>query len=555
MGLVACTGMVDGPLGPSSSERSTTGTPSVVGPGGSPSSGQGVVAGSSKESALITCTERSVGAAPLRRLTRAQYAHTIEDLLALTPDVSGFPADDSTGGYEVALGMSSLLVESYGDAAEQLAKQAELKRLLPCEVASGDDACAKSFIARFSRRAFRRASSEEEQARLFAVYSAGRASTFEAGVRLVLQAVLMSPSFVYHVEPRAGRDQSGLDKLASFALANRLSYLLWSSAPDDALLLAAEQGELESEAGLLAEAERMMSARPEATQRGFREFYRQWLGFDQLEALERDRTRYPEFTPALGAALRDSLSRQIDALAFEQHGTLADLLSSDHAYVNRALAPLFGVSTPSDELSRVSLDGAQRKGLLTHPALLTALAKPNQSDPVLRGKFVRERLLCQPLPPPPPNVAVVPPDPAPGLSTRARFAEHSANAACAGCHKLMDPIGFGLEHYDALGRYRTLDEGIAVDAAGEIVATDDANGKFVGGPALSAQLASSRQVHDCVATQFFRFALGRSESAADRCSIAHTAQRFGDAGGTLAELLLSVVKSDAFRFRAVSEVP
>jgi hypothetical protein len=570
--MISCTGAIEAPLSPHDDAPYASpkgggfddppGTPGVPGsptgmvgsvvPGGSPidPTTPGMT------SAPLTCTKRSVGTTPLKRLSRVQYTRTVEDIVGIKPDVSSFPADDSTSGYEVALGMSSLLVEAYGESAATIAKAADLKKVLPCDPLKGEDVCAKSFIAQFSRRAFRRATSAAEQTRLLAVYTAGRtASNFDGGVRLVLEAVLQSPSFVYHVEQTDGADASGLLKLTPYALANRLSYLIWGSAPDNALLDAAAAGKLATQEGLLTEARRLITLNPEAARKGFRDFYRQWLSLEQLDSMERDKVRYPEFTRQLAVDLGESLSRQIDSAVWGEAGGLESLLRGDTAFVNANVAPLFGAKSTSSTFVEVGLDATQRKGLLTHPALLSVLAKPNQSDPVLRGKFVRERLFCQPLPPPPPDVATVPPDPKPGLTTRQRFAEHSSNASCAGCHKLMDPIGFGLENYDALGRFRATDEGLAVDSSGEILGSADANGAFKGALELADKLADSAHVQDCVATQYFRFALARNETNADECSLFHAFKGFKSAGGSLSELIMEVVKSDAFRYRDASEVP
>jgi len=180
---------------------------------------------------------------------------------------------------------------------------------------------------------------------------------------------------------------------------------------------------------------------------------------------------------------------------------------------------------------------------------MAATSKPNQTSPVHRGVFVRERLLCTALPPPPPDVAATPPDPDPGLTTRERFAEHTADAACAGCHRLIDPLGFGFEHFDPLGRWRTREHGYPVDARGEVLATHDLDGPFDGVSELGAKLAGSDQVQRCVATQVFRFSFGRGENDIDACAIEAYARAFVDGGHRFDALLEAVVRSDAFRFR------
>jgi hypothetical protein len=562
-----CTGSIEGALGPGGSGGSfaePTRPGSTPGETPSPSDGEepsiptkpGAPTTPGMSSAPLTCTKRSVGSAPFRHLTKVQYARTVQDVVGVAADVSAFPADDVTHGFDVGVNVSSLLVEAYADAAAATAARADLKKLVPCDPAVGDDACAKKFVDDFSRRLFRRATTESERAALLGVYAVGRTNgTFERGARLVVEAALQSPSFLYHVEQSEAADGDGLRKLSPYTLANRLSYLLWGSAPDVALLDAAAAGKLATAEGMESEARRLMSARPDAARRGFRDFYRQWLSLGELETMERDPVRYPEFNRALATALDESLSRQIDATVWDDKGDIAALLSGETAFVNGALAPLFGVSASGTTLSEVALDPTRRRGLLTHPALLSVLAKSNQSDPVIRGKFVRERLLCQPLPPPPPNVATVPPDPKPGLTTRQRFSEHSANPTCSGCHKLMDPIGFGLEHFDAIGRYRANEEGVAIDASGEIVSTASTNGAFQGPVELATKLGESREVRDCVATQYFRFALARTETNADGCALTQAFRELGERGGSIEELILAVVRSDAFRYTSQEGTP
>jgi hypothetical protein len=210
------------------------------------------------------------------------------------------------------------------------------------------------------------------------------------------------------------------------------------------------------------------------------------------------------------------------------------------------------VTGPKGEgFERVSLDPKQRAGLLTQASLLAVNAKPNQSSPVHRGKFVRERLLCQPLPPPPNNVNIQPPDVDPKATTRQKFAQHSSDPYCAGCHKLMDPIGFGFESYDGIGQFRTKDHGLPVDASGELTGTRDSDGKFDGAIELAARLGDSAEVRECVATQWFRFGYGHGEEKADSCAMSQLQDAFRAADYNVKELLVALTRTDAFRYRNV----
>ena len=196
----------------------------------------------------------------------------------------------------------------------------------------------------------------------------------------------------------------------------------------------------------------------------------------------------------------------------------------------------------------VDLPRDQRSGVLTQASVMTVLATAEHTSPILRGKFVRERLLCEPIPPPPPGVIITPPKVDPKVTAKQRFAQHRADASCAGCHQLMDPIGFGFEHYDGVGRFRTaVDGAFPVDAVGELSGTGASDGPFDGAVELGARLASSEQVRRCVAAQWFRFALGRSERDGDASSLAAAYQAFEREGFDIRELVVAITRTDAFR--------
>lgn len=501
---------------------------------------------------VVSCDRPRADTAPLHHLTRGQYARTVRDLLGVESSVSdGFAPDENTDGYEVGSRVAPLLAEQYFDAAEHLSERAvteNLAALVPCEPASGDEACARAFIASFARRAFRRTATAEEQDGLLGLYRANAGFGFEAGIQAVIMGALASPAFLYHAEPAPeGARPGDVVPLDDFALASRLSYFLWGSMPDDALLDAAAAGELDVE----AQARRLL-ADPRSTE-GLLDFARQWLSLDALDGMRRDAERYPEFAADTGPRLRASIEAYVAEVFRGEDPSVEALLLGTFGYFDGPLAASLGIEgVEGDELVRVELDPAERRGLLTQPALLAVLAKPNQSDPIHRGLFVRQRLLCQQLPPPPDDIAVVAPDPAPGLTTRERFAEHTANARCQGCHVLIDPLGFGFEHYDAMGRWRDLDEGRPVDASGEVFSTQDADGPFDGIPDLAAQLATSRQVRECVALQAYRYAMGRTESTRDACSVADMQEDFRTSDYDLRELFVAIVRTEAFRSMEVA---
>ncbi|HJL32738.1 MAG TPA: DUF1592 domain-containing protein, partial [Polyangiaceae bacterium LLY-WYZ-15_(1-7)] len=500
----------------------------------------------------LTCDAPVVPPTVIRRLTRDQYDLTVRDLLGdATGPARAFPADDDAEGFQVGGIASALLVEQVAATAEVLAERAamDLDALLPCSPTAAG--CADAFIDDFGRRAYRRPLTDDEHARLRTVFDVGEAEEgFAGGAELVVRTVLQSPHFLYHVEEVPASASAGdVVPVEDYALASRLSYFLWGSMPDEALLDAAAAGRLRDRAGLLAEAERMLED-PRALE-GFHSFTGQWLHVEKIDGVSKDPAVHPEFTDAVARDLQRSLELFLEEV-FER-GDARLLFDATFAYVNANVAPYFGLEASDfgDDFERVDVDPTQRAGIVTHPGLLAYLGKPNQSDPIHRAVFVFERLLCQNLPSPPDDIAIVAPDPEPGLTTRERFAEHSSNPACASCHALLDPIGFGFEHYDATGAWRDEENGRPVDATGEIVGTEDVNGPFDGAVDLAHRLSESDQATRCVARELFRFALQRVEVSDDACSLQSIDDGFAEADYDLRELMLAIVGSDAFRFQQV----
>lgn len=531
----------------------------LPGIGGGPGSGGNSTTGTRPPSFAEGCGAVELPAGPLRHLTRAEYDNVVRALLGDdSHPAQAFPPDDNTDGIEVGLTVSPLHAEKYFEAAELLAERAvttNLSSLLPCDPATdGEDACGAEFIDTFAPRAWRRPLTADERARFVTLFSTTRDGyDFATGVQQVIHAALASPNFLYHFEEKpADATANDIVQVTGYAMANRLSFFLWSSMPDDTLFAAAESGALDSPEGIAVQARRMLED-PRAKD-GVRNFFRQWLELDRLEGLEKDATRYPEFDGQLADAMRESLDAYVDYVFWEGDGSVETLLTGDFAFVNARLAGLYGmVGVEGTDMQRMTVDTAQRGGLLTQPGLLAVLAKANQSDPVHRGKFVRERMLCQQLPPPPDDIVIRAPDPAPGLSTRERFAEHSTNEACVGCHELMDPIGFAFENFDAIGQWRDEDEGMPVDASGELLRTADIDGAFDGVNELSQRLASSNQVKECVARQAFRFSIGRVETMLDSCALDALDERFAASGWNMRELMVSITQTDAFLYRRIPE--
>ncbi len=506
------------------------------------------------------CAEPAVGLQPLRRLTRDQYTRTVRDLLGIDTDVAdGFPTDERLGAFEsnAIAPISNLGVEQYMAAAETLAADAMAlhhDELVGCDpVTMGQEPCAEAFIRDLGKRAHRRPLSEDEVQMYLGLFQGARdGSDFDAALQLVLQTMLQSPHFLYHVEVGGQSDSPSEEIVAvdGYALASRLSYYLWGTMPDEALFAAAESGALAEADGLEAQAERLL-ADPRAAET-IASFHLQWLHVDDMTAVDKDQELFPDFDEGLKAAMQQEVADFASYVIQEGDGNLRTLMSGSFTVSDDPqLLALYGVERPVGHQSGepIELDPAQRAGLLTQPALLAKAAHTDQSSPVHRGVVVRENFLCQPLPTPPDDVDDTPPDPDPNATTRERFAEHTSDPACAACHVLIDGLGFGFENYDAVGAFRTMEGDLPVDASGEVVATADIDGPFDGAVELAGMLASSTNVQQCVSRQWLNFAIGRVVGDEDACSSDAVYAAFEASDLDVPSLILSVVSSDAFRYR------
>lgn len=550
--LTACTGIASNPT---PGQGDPAGAP---GPGGS--AGGSTAAGGSTSSAPLDCSQVHPGPARARRLNRFEYDNTVRDLLAdTTHPAQKFPTEErSRLGLDndaAALTISPVLVEQYQQAAESLAATAvaQLGSLLPCDPQqAGEEACGKAFIQSFGAKAFRRPLEAEESDRLWRVLDAGRTSeSFAAGVRMVLEAVLQSPAFLYRVELGAIPAAAGAAvRLTSFEMAARLSYFFWQSMPDDTLRAAAANDGLQQDDAITAQATRLL-ADPRAREMTAH-FHEAWLRLDRYSALEKDAQVFSAFTPEIPALLAQETRTFLDHWLWDGEGDVASLFTAPYTFMNQKLATYYGVTGPSgDAFVRVDLAAEQRQGLLGQGGLLAVLAKANQTGPVQRGKFVREQFFCQDIPPPPAGVVIKAPDLSPTLSTRERFGQHSQDPTCKSCHGLMDPIGLALESIDGAGRYRSMENGKPIDVSGEVLQTD-VPGTFSGLPGLAQKLASSAQVKSCMARAWFQYAYGRAQTNEDSCTLAKLDERFAANGYKLKDLLVALSQTDAFRYRSAT---
>lgn len=486
-----------------------------------------------------------LGPTPLRRLTQPQYDHTVRDLLGIDLGLAleRFAPDEEIGAFRsnAVAPVATLDVENYLAVAEDLsaAAVADLEALVPC-AADADATCARAFAADFGRRAYRRPITPAEINDLVAVYETGE--TFADGIRRLVQAALQSPYFLYHLEPVPDGAEA-IAPLDPYALANRLSYFLWSSMPDEQLFEAAATGGLSSPEGVREQAMRMV--RDPRAYDTVASFHAQWLDLEELALLTKDPERFPQFDADLVAAMRKETARFADFVILKGDGSFEALMTSSMSFPTGPLAELYGL--PASTNAPVDL-GVQRSGILTHAGVMAAHAHANQTSPVKRGALLLQNVLCQPLPPPPEDVDNVPPDPDPSLTTRQRLAAHTENVECAGCHRLFDGLGFAFEHYDAIGAWRDLEDGHPIDATGTAEGVPDL-GAFDGATELTVRLANSLTAQRCYATQWYRFAFGRVESPDDDGHLSLLYDAFEASGFNVRQLLVELAASQAFRNR------
>jgi hypothetical protein len=486
-------------------------------------------------------------------MTHAEYDNAVGELLGVQArPAQSFPLDTLAGLFDNTASSQTvpeLLADKYVATAAELAEGiTNVATLTGCDVAAATaSTCMRTFITRFGRKAYRRPLTNDEITKLVTLFETGKTQQDgPTGARAVVAAVLASPNFLFRPEFGDGTPGvGGATRLAQFELAARLASLIWASLPDDTLLDAAAAGQLSTPQQVAGQARRMLADRRAAP--AIEAFYEQWLDLRMLETTNKDAAIFPAWSDGLRDSMREETRRFVSNVLWQAGGSLTTLFTSNESFVNGPLAALYGVSAPSDPNTfvKVTLDPAERAGILTQASMLSSHARPDESSPVKRGKWVRVRLLCQDLPDPPADIPPLPP-PREGTSTRERFAEHTSNPGCSNCHSMIDGIGFGLEQYDGIGRIRTVDRGVAVDTRGQMTRTGEIDEAFEGGVELAALLAKSERARDCLATQWLRYSMGRHEENADTCSLVSARDSFKASGGDLKELVIALTQTDAF---------
>lgn len=540
--LTACTARIEGDDGttppgagqpgqPGSSSGAGTGT-AGSGSSGAPGNNTGGTSGEPNPPTTTppvttlpeasTCKDpKNPGPRALRRLTAAEYEATLKDLFSdpSLPLTTVF-ADPSVLGFKVdthALVIQGLGAQQLADQSESIAKWAVTSRLNSLSSCTTNDAsCRQTFIRTFGKRVHRSPLTDADVSTYEKLFTAE--TSFAAGVEAVTAAMLQSPYFLYRRE--LGAPAANGFQLTPYELASSLSYMLTGSMPDAELMSAADSGSLAQPQELERHAERLLQS-----QRGRQVVYtflRDWLGLGKLDTIAKDDTVF-KLTDTLRKAMGEETRRVIDDTVFNQNGSFLSLLTSKSSFMNRELASHYGLDNAGslgDAFVPVTFPANKRdSGLLAQGSLLTAMATAREGSPVQRGRMVRIRLLCQEIPPPPANVdTALKPSPS-AATNREHYAQHSSDPVCASCHRLMDPIGFGFEHYDGFGRYRDQENGHPIDASGAVI-MGESERPFQGLAGLTEFLTTDAAdtVNACMVRYMSYFAFGAAGWPEDQCT-------------------------------------
>jgi hypothetical protein len=528
---------------------------------GSPATGAGSETAGDRTGGVATApaARTSARAAParIRRLNEKELRNTIADVFgARTLADVHFPVETQQGAFDNRY-EDLTFNQDFADAVQAAAElagahvAAHLAELLPCDVGKlGEAACAAQFIDGVGLRAFRRPPRADERDRLLALFKKTRAAEdFSTSVATVVEAMIQSPAFVFRTELGEGTGTRVL--LAPYEIASALSYLLLRSAPDQKLLDAAASGALTRPDEIAAQARRLLA--DGRAKEMVHDFFLEWL--DMTTATQMSKSD-PAFSSKVAQSMVAETLQFLDD-AWSRATGYDTLLTSASSFVDGKLAPLYGVPAPAGAtLVPTALDPAQRAGFLTHAGFIGSHTPGAARSPIGLGHFVRTKMLCQSLPPPPPGVPPVPTDP--NLDVVARYSRHEKDPSCAGCHALLDAIGFGYSQYDVLGRFAPVDHGVAEDGAGRLSGTD-VDGAFHGPVELAKKLAASAEARRCFGATALAFALGRDTmgdgaSAIDTPAIAALLQT-AFRGGDLKELFVGVTGSEAFLLRDTTALP
>ncbi len=475
---------------------------------------------------------------PARNLSPVQFP---ELLVTTTP----FPPDDRSLGYERGSSISPEwdaattqgALEVAGYVADRLNRLAGLR-----DDEDNRDEKLREFCRRFVERAFRRPLTDEER-EFFIDRQFAEAADDETAVKRVVILSLKSPRFLYR--------EIGRGEFDDFSVASWLSFAVWDSIPDRQLLEAAGRGELQTREQIAAQVERML--KDQRARRNMREFFHEWLEFARFEDLSKDGELFPEFDAALVSDMRTSLELFLDDVVWSEASDYRRLLLDGNVYLNTSMAQLLGVELPESDVAfqPVDLSGQERAGVLSHPYLMTGFAYFTTSSPIHRGVFIARNVLGRRIKPPPIAVTPEPPESQPGLSTRERIALQTSPALCASCHEMINPLGFSLENFDAVGRFRDVELDQPIDASGSYLTRSDEEIEFTGARELAEFLAQSPEAHEAFVERLFQHLAKQPIRALGEELLPDLTQRFADDEFHIQRLIVAMVADSAIAVREV----
>lgn len=506
---------------------------------------------------VSSCTPGIVpGSSQLPLLTNAQYDNTIRDLVGLDTQPSSMLAPDGQivdqrkwDGYQTA---------AASVASQIMADPTARARAIPCTPDADGSACAGQMIAEFGQRAFRRPLTTEETARFQNLYT-NRAQltetgTFDEAAQLILEAMLSSPNFLARAETAESQMEGSYYVLNGYEVASRLSYMLWGSTPDDALLASAAAGNLNSSAGILGEAQRMLQD-PKARSQ-VAAFHRQYAHMGpstRWVEYSRDPNIYPLFSEARQSAASAETERLFDYMTFDSPSTFQQLLTTQTAFVNADLAPIYGLDATQfgAEFQPVELD-ASRAGIFTRAGFLAAYSVYDRPSSILRGAFLQKEVLCTTIGAPPAGASNTPLPMDANLTTdRDRVQAQTADPVCASCHHtLINPTGFALGAFDAVGAYQPTENGVSIDTTGT-VPVGATSADVTGSADLMQAIANSPEAQRCYAQKWVKYAYQREQNSADACVVDNLASKIVGGNYTIVNLIADLTQSDSFRLRAL----
>lgn len=487
-----------------------------------------------------------VGKAELRLLTREEYQNTIRDVLKVKTDYRQLvPVDIEVLGFtnnSEAGKVSDSHVAAYLEIAIKVADEIKpnLANLVPCGNDAG--ACAEKIVDGLAPALWRRPLSGTERTELLAFYTNSAKAAPNEGLTSLVARLLVSPYFLYRSE--VGKSGS----LTPYEMASALSYFFWGTVPDADLLKAANSGTLLNEPVLLQQAERLMKS--DKSQFMLKEFAAAWLGYRRIYSGSKSGELFPKFTKEIQDAMAAEAEDTFIHLMTKTDSNFASLFDNDYSIGSSELASYYkGKATKKDSLDAISFSDSPRGGVLGLGALLAATSATTETNPFRRGQFVLQNMLCHIPPPTPDGLIITPPAPSKDLSTRERFAQHSANPACSACHKQLDGVGFGMEDFDAVGNQRAMDNGKMIDKSGTLFGFGDKDQAFSGAAGLGKLLANTREAKRCFVTQWYRFAHGHMEKESDICAVRSLADEFEKGEMNMAQFLVKLITHPSFQKR------